>query len=384
MGWGEARRPKISNKLGIPNRSEGSDGDIQVRQTNLGAKLYGKIGGRWNSTFLSSEEEIIGTSGTKIGMDSSGALTVDQIKLNGKITLTSTGTQNVCIGTGNNDIGTQDIIIGVNAGNALTGSSNKNVLIGYHAGLLMENGTQNVCIGTQAGDANVSGETNTLVGVTAGGLLTTDNNTCIGSFAGQTTTSGENIVCIGYAAYASASGTDNEIVIGKSASGQGENYAVIGNADITRVYAAEDGAGVLYANATIVSSDKRIKEDVEGIGIGLDFVNKLFPIKYTQKQPADYEQSLKEKLSWYGKKDPRVIENTEKERIRAGFLAQDVMDVLKELGFNENNGMVQIDDTTTQYSMDYSSMVVPLTKAVQELSAKIDTMQTEINNLKAE
>ena len=384
MGWGEARRPKISNKLGIPNRAEGSDGDIQVRQTNLGAKLYGKIGGRWNSTFLSSEEEIIGTSGTKIGMDSSGALTVDQIKLNGKITLTSTGTQNVCIGTGNNDIGTQDIIIGVNAGNALTGSSNKNVLIGYHAGLLMENGTQNVCIGTQAGDANVSGETNTLVGVTAGGLLTTDNNTCIGSFAGQTTTSGENIVCIGYAAYASASGTDNEIVIGKSASGQGENYAVIGNADITRVYAAEDGAGVLYANATIVSSDKRIKEDVEGIGIGLDFVNKLFPIKYTQKQPADYEQSLKEKLSWYGKKDPRVIENTEKERIRAGFLAQDVMDVLKELGFNENNGMVQIDDTTTQYSMDYSSMVVPLTKAVQELSAKIDTMQTEINNLKAE
>ena len=59
------------------------------------------------------------------------------------------------------------------------------------------------------------------------------------------------------------------------------------------------------------------------------------------------------------------------------------MDVLKELGFNENNGMVQIDDTTTQYSMDYSSMVVPLTKAVQELSAKIDNMEERINNLEA-
>ena len=44
--------------------------------------------------------------------------------------------------------------------------------------------------------------------------------------------------------------------------------------------------------------------------------------------------------------------------------------------------MVQVDDVTTQYSMDYASIVVPLTKAVQELSAKLDTMQTEINTLK--
>ena len=35
MGWNTPRRPKISNKLGIPNPREGSDGDIQVRQTSL-------------------------------------------------------------------------------------------------------------------------------------------------------------------------------------------------------------------------------------------------------------------------------------------------------------------------------------------------------------
>ena len=99
---------------------------------------------------------------------------------------------------------------------------------------------------------------------------------------------------------------------------------------------------------------------------------------------ADYEQSLKEKLSWYGKSDPRVIEDTQKAKIRPGFLAQDIEDVLKELNFSENNSIIQVDDATTQYSMDYASMVVPLTKAVQELSAKLDTMQTEINNLKAE
>ena len=46
LEWGSANRPKISNKLGIPHPSEGSDGDIQVRQTNLGTKLFAKLGGR--------------------------------------------------------------------------------------------------------------------------------------------------------------------------------------------------------------------------------------------------------------------------------------------------------------------------------------------------
>lgn len=56
MGWGQARRPKVSNKLGIPNPREGSDGDIQVRQTGLGARLFAKLGGRWLSNVLYGNE----------------------------------------------------------------------------------------------------------------------------------------------------------------------------------------------------------------------------------------------------------------------------------------------------------------------------------------
>ena len=47
----------------------------------------------------------------------------------------------------------------------------------------------------------------------------------------------------------------------------------------------------------------------------------------------------------------------------------------KEIGFDENNGIVQIDEKTTQHSMDYASMVVPLVKAVQELSAKVEALE---------
>ena len=37
---------------------------------------------------------------------------------------------------------------------------------------------------------------------------------------------------------------------------------MIGNSDLQRLYAAQDGAGVLYANGTIQSSDRRIKKEI--------------------------------------------------------------------------------------------------------------------------
>ena len=52
LEWGSANRPKVSNKLGIPNSVEGGDGDIQVRQTSKGARLFAKLGGRWFSNLL--------------------------------------------------------------------------------------------------------------------------------------------------------------------------------------------------------------------------------------------------------------------------------------------------------------------------------------------
>ena len=42
--------------------------------------------------------------------------------------------------------------------------------------------------------------------------------------------------------------------------------------------------------------------------------------------------------------------------------------------------MVQIDEKTTQHSMDYESMVVPLVKAVQELNAKVEELESKLNN----
>ena len=69
MGWGQARRPKISNILSSPDPREGSDGDLQLRQTSVGAKLFGKLGGSWYSTPLSIKEGEF-TLRTRNGSDS--------------------------------------------------------------------------------------------------------------------------------------------------------------------------------------------------------------------------------------------------------------------------------------------------------------------------
>ena len=70
-------------------------------------------------------------------------------------------------------------------------------------------------------------------------------------------TTGDQNVLIGYNTAASAIAANNQIVIGASASGLGNDMAIIGNTDVDRLYAAQDGAAVLYANATINSSDSR-------------------------------------------------------------------------------------------------------------------------------
>ena len=59
MGWGESTRPKLSAKIGMPTPREGSDGDMQIKGTNTGAKFFAKWAGRWLgiSDLIKSEEE---------------------------------------------------------------------------------------------------------------------------------------------------------------------------------------------------------------------------------------------------------------------------------------------------------------------------------------
>jgi hypothetical protein len=276
------------------------------------------------------------------------------------------------------------VIIGHQAGMAVT-SGAANTLIGHEAGMAISSQTNNTIVGFNAGH-DVTGNHNTIVGKDAGALVTTPGsgsshdglNTLIGSETGDAITTGKHNTVVGAASDISANSGVNQIVIGYGVVGQGDNYAVIGNGSTTRLYAGDDAGGTFYG-AGQSWSDSRIKTNVKDIGLGLDFINKLEPIQYTKKQPMDYDDSLKSKLYPNGsERIIREIEENEIEKIRPGFLAQDVLKTLKEFNFNSNNSMVQIDEDTTQHSMDYQSLVVPLVKAVQELSAKVIELENKL------
>ena len=133
----------------------------------------------------------------------------------------------------------------------------------------------------------------------------------------------------------------------------------------------------------VIYLKRNFLQNIEDIELGLDFINKIKPVKYNKRQPVDYDDSLKENMRWFKDgKEPRVLEDDEKNKSRVGFLAQDVGEVLEELGFDSNNDIVDIDEETTQQHIAYSKLVAPLVKSVQELSEKVEAQQKEIEELK--
>lgn len=109
-----------------------------------------------------------------------------------------------------------NISIGYTAGNALVlGSAQKNVLIGYKAGLLTTEGDDNIALGSNVMSSGATtGVENICIGKSAGNILTSGiNNICIGSSAGNILTEGSNNVLIGQSANPSSGTLSDKLVI---------------------------------------------------------------------------------------------------------------------------------------------------------------------------
>jgi len=259
----------------------------------------------------------------------------------------------------------RNVAIGMVAmGSAALDGANYNVALGYSALANLTSGDDNIAIGLEAGNSISSGYENVVIGTSAGNhgiqITTGYRNTLIGTACDSSAINSVNCIGIGYDCNVTSS-----------------NIAMIGNGDITELHAADDTGATLYAgSATVQTSDRRIKENFKDLSIGLDFINQLNPVEYNKKQPSDYEDSLKKNLSWYKSgRNPRVLDDVQKSKSRVGFIAQDVGDVLKDLGFDDNNDIVDINDDTTLQHIAYSKIVAPLVKAVQELSAKVKALE---------
>jgi hypothetical protein len=122
-------------------------------------------------------------------------------------------------------------------GSALTmnETGNDNVANGYNALSDSYTGSSNTAIGNYSLSKNDSGNNNTTLGFESGMYLPN-------GLQGRTT--GDNGLYLGSNTKASADGTDNEIVIGYNAIGQGSNTSVYGNTSMTKHIFSNGNVGI--------------------------------------------------------------------------------------------------------------------------------------------
>jgi hypothetical protein len=284
------------------------------------------------------------------------------------------GSNNTAIGVlalNNNTSAINNIAIG---GEALKASNaNDNVMVGYRAGSAITTGQQNTAVGNYAMLTNISGNNNTYLGYQAAQLQTNgSNNSFVGFLAGGNFLGGSNNTMIGTGADASTvnAGHTNSTSIGAGALVTQSNMVRLGNTSTTLLSA--------QVNLT-VTSDMRVKKNVEENIPGLAFIQKLRPVSY------NYDLQKMDELM--GKKNinkASVAGYAEKEKIRyTGFIAQEVYDAAQQLGYNFSGVSTPVNGEGL-YGLAYAEMVVPLVKAVQELKAITEKQQQEIEKLKAQ
>jgi len=115
--------------------------------------------------------------------------------------------------------------------------------------------------------------------------------------------------------------------------------------------------GVYAVNGTIQTSDANLKEDVQPLSVGLDFVKKLKPVEYKMKSPSKATAEQLKAIKHY-------VENK-----HMGLTGQNVLSALKDSPLeNSFAGIEKTSDGTLM--MNYAHFIAPLIKAVQELEQK--------------
>jgi len=299
----------------------------------------------------------------------------------------TTGSRNIAIGynamdgTGEDDspTSTDNIFIGYDAGGGAwddgadgTDDSNFNVGIGnYVMDAAMDGALKNTAVGHESGTAITTGSQNALLGFQAGGAIQGGAwNTCLGDRAGDAITSGGGNVSIGTTSDCAAT-ANNQIAVGNGTVTDAANRGRWGNSSVSQNNIQTDWT---------VDSDVRIKKDIENSNIGLLFVNALKTRKYKKRHPSEYDAEILEArykkggFNYDDDKDEIIKDEFDDNKVWNGLVAQEVKTVMDDLDV-EFSGWSE--DSNGKQGIQYSTLVVPLIKAVQELSAKVEALENK-------
>ncbi len=203
--------------------------------------------------------------------------------------------------------------------------------------LTENNGSENTAIGARTLSSNTTG----------------DRNTAIGFLTGPISTDRSNTTAIGYQAAA----TQN-------------NQIILGHTYVTKL---------LCAVVTITAiSDERFKSRVSENIPGLAFI--------TQLRPVSFHWDMDKLHTFIGMPDDQRDKEAEQGKAmieESGFIAQEVERAALAVGYKSSGVKAPKNDKDT-YKMGYTTLVVPLIKAAQELNSAVIRQDNEIADLKAE
>ena len=280
----------------------------------------------------------------------------------------TTGVRNIAIG--------YDAMIDTDGDDITSGSadtvlaSEDNIFMGFKSGggnwcngVAAAASNQNIAIGNYTMDAVMSGASrNTAIGHSAASAITEGaDNVMVGRIAGYTITTGSDNVILGSGADVDASGRAGCIIIGKdlSLNTASDNVVEIGN-DSNSLIADLDSVSGTFA----VTSDIRIKKDINDVEIGLDFINALRPVTFKKRPTSEYPEE-------FGVKNPS---NESTNKVQTGLIAQEVKVVMDEMDVDFSGWGEGIN---TKQRLCYETFVMPLIKAVQELSAQVEELKNK-------
>ena len=292
------------------------------------------------------------------------------------------GDRTTAIGTSclyNQNVGDEisyNTAVGYYAGGALS-TGKFNTFLGYQAGMTSTNsgtGDSNTAIGYIAGNSMTSAANNVLIGRNAGDLISTGGgNVCVGADTGSTGSanleSGSDNIIIGNLAQVAAHNQSNSICIGHNIAASANDFS-FGKA--SNVVTNDFDTDANWSR----SSDVRKKREIYDQNLGLDFINDLRTVSFQWKPSNEFPKE------WNDYSEENTM-NTDV--VMHGFIAQEVKEALdKHASERDSNfsGWKEGEDGMQHTSREM--FVIPLIKAVQELSSKVTELQEEIKVLKGE
>lgn len=314
--------------------------------------------------YLSMNGNISGSSNTAVGTNA--------LKVYGGSEATAVGAYALYAnssGVGNTAVGNKSLYT------VTTGRYNS--AFGYQA-LYLNTAEYNCAFGNMALLNNTTGGYNCAMGSSAMGSNTTGvRNVAVGMAALYANTTGSDITAIGYGAGGSAGdgntfvgqgatlnvpGWSNSTMLGRGAFATGSDQVRLGNFTVTSI-----GGVVAYS----VVSDGRFKSNFRNDVPGLEFINQLEPVTYDMDR-----NKISSFAGFTADKDqqraPLVRE--------AGFVAQKIEEIVSKNQYNFY-GVEKPQSDKDTYRVRYSDFVVPIVKALQELSAKVQQQQHQIDSL---